>query len=736
MIRVSLSRRFGALVLACLLPLAVHATDRHFTTSNTQSAEARTLVQLLQNAHYNRDAVSPKDYQQAVVDYMTALDGQHLFFLGTDKANFNKTYGKVLYENISTIGNIDAAYEIFYVYDQRTQDRVKWIFEELKKDFDLTTGETYRADRVKSEWPESAAAADDLWRKRLKFELVQELLNKKTLDQAKDTIHKRYERILKYVAEFEGADLSELFLTTIAQLYDPHTDYWSAATYEDFGIQMKLQLEGIGALLGREEDNCLVKEIVPGGPADLGRQLKPGDKIITVAQEGQEPVEIMGMKLRKVVSMIRGVKGTNVHLVVEPADAVADTGVRKEIIITRDKVKLNSARARAAVFQVPGPEGKDIALGVVSLPSFYASEEGDTDSDRASASQDVARLLVDLKSKNVQGVVLDLRHNGGGYLSEAIDLAGLFIKTGPVVQVKNYNGQTQVDTDDNPSIAYDGPLAVLVDRFSASASEITAGALQNYGRAIIVGDSSTHGKGTVQQVVEMKNLPGMPRVPIEKSGATKLTIQKYYLPNGSSTQKNGVVPDIILPSINEFLTGITEAELPHVLAWDEIPRSFFDGVPLQAKFLAPLRQLSLERQSKLEEFSYLKENVDWFKARQAQKLISVNLEDRRKQKADDDAFRKKMNAERERLAKNDYPFEQFRLGPPPPPKIKPVKKEKDPGDEDDDDDSLSTDENDTYTKVDVHLRESLRVVLDAIKLGQNHDTWVSDHAPITAATKG
>ena len=738
MIRAFAVRRLAA-VLVCLFALATAfaVPDRKFSTSDVLKTEATTLVKLLEQAHYAHDSVRSADYAQVVPDYMAELDGQHLFFLGTDKSSFDEKYGKNVYYNTAFLGNIDAAYEIFNTYQTRVEDRVNWIFGELKKDIDLTAPDTYRADRTKSEWPSNPAASDELWRKRIKFELVSELLNKKTMDDAKQTIHKRYERMLKNVAEIDGGNLAELYLSTIAHLYDPHSTYFSAETFEDFAIQMKLKLYGIGALLGLEDDNCIVKEIVPGGPADVGRLLKPNDKIISVAQTGKEPVEIIGMKLRKIVDMIRGEKGTDVHLTVQPADAT-DPSVRKEVVITRDIVKLNAARARAAVFQVPGTEGKLQSLGVITLPAFYADDEGDTDSEKSTASKDVARLIEQLKGAGVEGVVLDLRRNGGGYLSEAIDLAGLFIKKGPVVQVKNYNGEIQVDSDTNEKIAYSGPLAVLVDRFSASASEIVTGALQNYGRAIVVGDNSTHGKGSVQSVVEMKQLSrplayatnpdGTPA----KTGAAKFTIQKYYLPSGDSTQLKGVVPDIILPSVRNFMSGIGEEDLPHHLVFDKIPTSVFDGAPLDAKVLTPLRQASAERQTKLEEFAYLRKNIDWFKARQEQKLISVNLDERKKQKESDDAFRKEMNAEKKLLAKNDFTFKEFRLGPPNPPRIKAPKKDDEPSDDDD----VGEEENDTYVKADVHLREALRVVSDAIALGANKELWASNHAPLTASRGG
>ena len=792
MIRVpSLARRIA--LVTCFVASGVAgftATDQRFTTPPVVSQEAMTLIQLLEQAHYNRDAVGT-DYSQVIPDYMSDLDGQHLFFLNTDKSKFMQEYAKNVYSNVRYLGNINASYEIFYTYQNRVESRIKWIFDELNKNIDFSTNETYRVDRTKSEWPSDMAAADDLWRRRLKYELIAEMLSTKddvtktaattppsaagpdaeaakkpaaqagalppekqtqgsvaVNDTAKDakaaptkpltraekaraTVRKRYERMLKNLSEIDQNDLAELYLSAIARLYDPHSTYFSAATFEDFAIQMKLQLVGIGALLGLEDDNCVVKEIVPGGPADLGRQLKPNDKIVSVAQPGQEPVEVIGMKLRKIVDMIRGQKGTQVHLIVQPADA-PDPATRKEIVITRDVVKLNAQRARAAVFQLPDGNGKTEPIGVITLPAFYGpADDGDTDAEKTSASKDVARLIADLKQQNVKGVVLDLRHNGGGYLTEAIELAGLFIGRGPVVQVKNYNGEIQVDEDENPGVAYTGPLAVLVDRFSASASEIVTGALQNYGRAVVIGDSSTHGKGTVQQVVELKQIkPELARASA-KTGAAKFTIQKYYLPSGASTQLKGVIPDIVLPSIDDYIPNIGEADLPHALVWDQIPSSMFDGQPLDPKVVTPLRQASLDRQAKLPEFSYLRKNVDWFKMRQQQKLISVNLTEREKQKASDEAFRKEMKTEREQIAKSDYAYKPIYLAAPPPPKIKAPKK-----DTDDDDSADELEENETYIKADVHLREAIRVVGDAIRLGQNRELWVSNHPPLTVAANG
>ncbi len=730
MIRSPLIRRLGLVLLFfALVGGATSALkDRKFASSPSLSTEARTLVNLLEQAHYNRDAVRSADYAQVVPGYMSDLDGQRLFFLETDKKTFNDRYAKNIYWNISALGNIDAAYEIFTTYESRAAARITWIFDELKKDIDLSSDDTYRPDRTKAEWPASPDAADTLWRQRLKFELISEMMNKKSLDEAKETVRKRYERMLKNVAEIESSEVAELFLSNVARIYDPHSTYFSAETFEDFGIQMKLQLVGIGALLGIEEDHCFVKEIVPGGPADLDKQLKPNDKIIAVGQGDSEPVEIIGMKLRKIVEMIRGTKGSQVKLVVQPGDAI-DASVRKNILITRDVVKLNSARARAAVFDVPDATGTStVPLGVITLPAFYGpADNDDPEAEKTSATKDVARLIEQLKEAGVKGLVLDLRRNGGGYLSEAVDLTGLFIPTGPVVQVKNYAGEIQIDNDNDAEVAYAGPLAVLVDRFSASASEIVTGALQNYGRAVVIGDTSTHGKGSVQTVLEMKNLVPQLARSADKSGAAKFTVQKYYLPNGSSTQLKGVVPDIVLPSIDEYLP-IGEGSLPRALVWDEIPTSFFDGSPLDPSVLITLKEASAQRQANLDEFIYLRKNVDRFRERQEQKLVSLNLETRRAQKEADEAFRKEMNAEKERLAQLDFPYREFRLGPPPAPRIKAP--DDDTDDPLDDETELSTD--DAYAKVDVHLRESLRVLHDAVEMGENRQYWASNHPPLTA----
>lgn len=741
--------------------------DHKLVASPTLQNEAQLLVHVLDGYNYNHAAVHESDFGEVIPDYMQALDSQHLFFLASDKAAFMSKYNaNVVYANLAYLGNLDPAFDIYNVYEERVRDRVAWILRTLDGPIDLDDHETYAADRSKSEWPATSADADDLWRKRLEWEVGSELLNHKpaaktvaaagaaratataraataspaadaapsddvavdpkALADAKAEVRKQYSGMLAHMNQTDVDDLADLYLTAVTGLYDPHSAYMSPESFEDFGIQMKLQLVGIGAVLELDDPYCVVKELVPGGPADLSHQIKPEDRIVAVGQEGHEPVDIIGMRLRSIVDLIRGEKGTKVHLIIEPAGS-SGTGVKKDVVIVRDVVKLDSARAHGAVFQVPNGHGGTVPFGVISLPEFYADDPSGG-GQKFSASADVAELIGRMKAVGIRGLVLDLRHNGGGFLSEAINLAGLFLPHGPVVQVRDSTGAIQVDDDDNSNIAYTGPLAVLEDRFSASASEIVAGALQNYGRAIIIGDASTHGKGTVQTILEMKSLSEALAYSGEKTGAAKITIQKFYLPNGSSTQLDGVHADIVLPSIDEYLP-IGESSLPHALIWDRIGSTHFDGQPLDPKVVDALRQDSLARQAKLAEFAYLRREVSWFKQHEDEENdLPLDLGERKAEQQSEEAFRKQMDAERAKIALTDFPYKEFRLGPPPPPAPKAA-----PDDDDTlDDTELSTDEDQPY-KADVDLREALRVLGDAITLGQNRTYWASDHAPLTVA---
>ena len=721
--------RIAVLSLA-LLVAAFAAPDRTFKTTPIMRLETRTLVQMLEYFHYNKDAVASTDYPELISDYLKTLDPQGLFFTTADEQGLRRQYGPHIETDLAYLGNIDTAFDIYQAYEQRVKTRTSWLFEELKHDYDFTGKELYTPDRSKSPFPATTAEADDLWRRRIKYEILQDLLAKKTVDQAKTTVRKRYERMLKNLGDTESGDVQEMFLTSLTRMYDPHSDYFSADTYKDFNIQMKLSLVGIGAVLSIEDDgNCVVREVVPGGPAYHSGQIRVNDKIVAVQQQGAENIEVIGMKLRRIVDMIRGEKNTKVTLTILPHDA-PDATKTKQVVITRDIIKLNSARASASLYEVPGENNQTVPVGVITLNSFYGPSEDSKDSEaKSTATQDVAELISKLKLQGMQALVIDLRHNGGGLLSEAVDLTGLFISHGPVVQERDFQGQVTVDSDTNSAVAYNGPLAVLTSRFIASASEIFAGALQNYGRAVIIGDSSTHGKGMVQAVLEMKNY--LPRLSqnIDHTGAAKLTVRKFYLPNGSSTQKKGVTPDITLPSIDDYLP-IGESSLPHALKWDEIKSTPFEGKALAQTFVKPLLEASRERQEKLEEFSFLKKNIDWFKERQDQKTISLNLEQRQTLKLADDEFKKKMDAERDLLAKANYATREVKLDSILKIEADGPKKEVVASVEDGDTDAPDTE---TQAKLDVHLRETLRVMTDALRLNKDPQYWADGREPITAA---
>lgn len=710
--------------IAFLLALPTFGAEKNYTATPTMADETRLMVQLLENVHFKGKELGDDDLNQLIPNYMKDLDSQRLFFLASDAKLLSARFTPGLSNDLHYKGNIEAAFRIYETYLQRVRDRVAWIDSSLKGDWDLTADESFKFDRSEADWPSTQAEADTLWTKRIKFELLQDLLNKKSIETAKENISKRYARILKNLDEIEPDEIQEIYLTTLTRLYDPHTAYMSPSQLEDFAMQMRLSLVGIGAQLTQEDEYSVIRELIPGGPAELSKALKPNDKIVAVAQDKGEPVDVRGMKLRKVVELIRGDKGTKVHLTVLPGDAT-DPSARKEVTIVRDIVKLNASRASAAVYQVPSANGEVTPIGVITLPSFYGLDDTDgAEGERVTATRDVEALIGKLKAQNVHGIVLDLRDNGGGLLSEAVDLTGLFIDHGPVVQVKSSNGRIEFRSDDDPKVDYAGPLAVLTSRYSASASEIVAGALQNYGRGIIIGSKTTHGKGTVQAVLEMNNfLPRWRVMQNPRMGAARMTVQKFYLPNGSSTQNRGVTPDIVLPSIDALLP-VGESDLPHALAWDTIPPVYFDGAPLDTNFVNALRERSDKRQQLSEEFAYLKENIGWFKDHQDEKSVSLNLETREQTKKTDDEEKDALKKERVELAKLNFPTQEILLDGV----VKPAA----PTPEPDDDNAEDSSEDDV--KFDIPLRESLRVLVDAIHLQKNPALWRSDAPALTAST--
>jgi carboxyl-terminal processing protease len=472
---------------------------------------------------------------------------------------------------------------------------------------------------------------------------------KKTDDEEiVETLTHRYHRNLRFFEDWDNEDVIQAYLTALAHVYDPHSDYLDRRQLEQFAISMNLSLFGIGAELVSEDGYCKIRRLLPGGPAIKSKLIKENDQIVAVAQSNQPPVDIVDMSLNKAVQLIRGPKGTEVRLTIIPAGKGAST--RTVITLIRDEIPLEEQAAKAKIIDMPDTHGGNFRLGVIDLPSFYATFDVSTSKDKhgpKSTTADVAILLEKLKQENVGGVILDLRRNGGGSLEEAIKLTGLFIKTGPVVQVRDENGNVQQLGDDDPSVLYDGPLVVLTSRFSASASEIVAGALQDYGRALIVGDVSTHGKGTVQSVNQLRQYIHYPDNSVTNDpGALKLTIKKFFRPSGVTTQLKGVVPDIVLPSVANESKDIGESALKNPLSGDPILSSKYDHFNLVEPYLPELRKHFLERVAADREFAYVREDIEQFKKHQADKTISLNEKQRLKEQDEVEARVKARDMER------------------------------------------------------------------------------------------
>ena len=602
------------------------------TPARDDAVIAKVTATLLTQFHYRRMALGDEVASQFLDQYLDALDPAHLLFIRSDLDEF-EAYRKVLDELTST-GDTSPADKIFNRFMIRIDQQAAFVDAFLKTNrFDFKTDENYPLSRKTAPRPRDLPEARKLWGDRVRFEYLQEKLNDKKHDEIVEIITRRYTRQQRFLKEWDDSDVLPIYLTALAHVYDPHSDYMGGPQMENFNIDMKLSLFGIGALLQSEDGYCMIRELTPGGPAEKSGKLKPNDKIIAVAQGDREPVDVVDMKLNKVVELIRGPKDTKVRLTIIPAHA-SDPSMRQTVVLIRDEIKLEAREAKAKIIE-RGLGVNEKRLGIIDLPSFYSEipvASAARTNELKSTTADVARLLKKLLQEKVDGVILDLRRNGGGSLEEAIRLTGLFITKGPVVQVQDPDGTITVDDDPDPSVAYDGPLVVLTSRFSASASEILAGALQDYGRALIVGDKATHGKGTVQQLIQLENITKRVRPPLASNpGALKITIRKFYLPNGASTQQKGVIPDIILPSVNN-VADIGESSLPNALKYDTIASAKFQPVNRVEPFLAELRKRSGERVAQDKDFSFIRTEIERYKKTQDEKSVSLNEQQRRKEK--------------------------------------------------------------------------------------------------------
>ena len=621
-------------------------------------------IDLIQRYHYKQKSFSEIDAEELLLQYIESLDGSRMIFLQEDVDFIIDRFAGSLKPSYLYVGDLYPAFEIFNLYIERSEARLAWGKERLTRPFDLESNEVYLTDREDAPWPATMEEADRLWDQRMTHELILELLEDEPLDRAIERLAKRRERLEKYLNEIEIHNVQEIFLTSLAQLYDPHSNFFSWDSAQEFDIQISNALVGIGAQLRDVDGYCVIERLLPGGPAEMTGKLHPGDKIVAVSQGETEPIDVVGMKLRKIVQMIRGEEGTGVRLTVIPAHSAK----RKVITLLREKVELTANLANADLYEIPDESGSMKRIGVIELPSFYG--EGAFGEGTLSTSRDVEELINKLKDHEVEGIVLDLRNNGGGRLDEAIKLTGLFISQGPVVMKRSFDGEVEEDWDRDQKVAWDGPLVVLVSRASASASEIVAGALQSLDRAIIVGDEATHGKGTVQAPIDLRStMRALPYSDKLEVGTVKITIQQFYLPNGDSTQNRGVISDISLPSANMFLFD-GESDLDNALSWDHISpiiyhlpeRSNPDFALVQNNLLETLSTKSRLRQDQSEEFAFLKENIAWYKERHDMKYVSLNLEERRKEKEQLEEIRDRFEDIRDKLSEQlTYEVEPVKL---------------------------------------------------------------------------
>lgn len=632
----------------------------------------RQMAIMLQNSHFARLPFNAELSQRFLDDYLKDLDSQRLYFTQEDVDVLGIKFGNQLHTLLLHGNCIPAATEIYRLFEKRVEERVAFTATLLAgTEFDFSANETAMLSRKEATWPKNDKAASDLWRLQIKEAILGEILRRELLtklakEQNKpdpgsqdrspnEKVSLRYKRFLNSVKDVDDEEIANYFLSSVARAYDPHTDYMSFREMNRFKDGMKNELVGIGALLQGEEDGATkIMGIVVGGPADRGGKLKLNDRVVAVdafnTGKPEDMVDIMFMKIDKVVDFVRGKEGSFVALKVEPAGAVP--GETKIVLIQRDKVEMKDEQASGEVIEISGDKTPPRRLGMITLPSFYTDfEEG-----KIRCSVDVERILKRLMEEKVEGLIFDLRNNGGGSLAEVQRMTGFFTGSSPVVQVKNTLGQIQVKDSEGGKPIYTGPMVVMIDKSSASASEILAGALQDYNRAVVIGDTSTFGKGTVQQPMDIGRM--LPLFAAKnRAGYLKVTIQKFYRPSGSSTQMDGVVSDIVVPSLADALE-IGEEYLDHPLPHDRIrPAADFKPLDTQALFLPRLKELSQQRLNACKDFSYVIQDVMKAKERSQLNQVSLNKGSREKDLADSEILQKERNEERKvrfaRMAEDD-----------------------------------------------------------------------------------
>jgi carboxyl-terminal processing protease len=614
--------------------------------TDNQRAIARKIGEILERYHYRHAMIDSHFSGQVYERYLDFLDGQRSYFLASDIAEFEPW--RTRFDEMIHTGDIDPAYLIFARFQQRNRERIRYALQQLKSEPDWTVNENFQFDRQHTPWQANEADMNELWRKRVKNDALSLMLTNKTWAEASDILHKRYERVLKRVDQIKSEDVFENLMNAYARTFDPHSSYFSPNNSEEYRIQMSLNYEGIGASLQVVDDYVTIMNLIQGGPAQAAGTLAVNDRITGVSQSHDGPiVDVIGWRLDDVVQLIRGKAGSVVRLEVLPAGAPPG-GPEKKLEFIRNKITLEAQAAHKDVRTITR-DGRAYKIGVVTVPGFYQdiAAQSAGDENYRSTTRDVRKLLNELKTEKVDGLVLDLRNNGGGYLPEATALTGLFIKHGPVVQLRDTTGRLEVLDDPEPQSDYDGPLAVLVDRFSASASEIFAAAIQDYHRGIILGQR-TFGKGTVQNLVPLDRWSSKP-----VNGQLTVTIGKFYRITGESTQHRGVEPDVELPSPID-MKEVGESALDSALPWDRI-----SGVPFHTEGPSsgtPIPTLVSDEDTRAQrdpDYRWLVADIAAIDNIRDQKTVSLNLNARREERTRED--KERLTRENERRAAKGQP---------------------------------------------------------------------------------
>jgi carboxyl-terminal processing protease len=619
-------------------------TNKVLVPDHYHSKVNQVVATILTKYHFKKTDIDDSLSSMVLDNMVKSLDFNKVYFLQSDIDEFEKNRYKI--DDYLLTGNSNFAFDIFNTYKQRLNQRMKYIKKMLKNEFDYSIDESYIPDREDEEWAKSKEELNEIWRKRLKNDALNKKLSDEEWAKTSENLLKRYKNYHRVILQYKSEDVFQLYMNSFATAIDPHSSYFSPITSENFNISMARSLEGIGAQLTSRDDYTTIVRIIPGGPADKSKNLFENDRIVSVAQDDDgEFIDVVGWRTDDVVQHIRGKKGTKVRLEVLRADDTPD--MPTEIVtLIRDKVTLVDQSAESEIIFL-NENDTPFKLGVVKIPAFYidfkARARGEI--NYKSTTRDVKKLIAELKQENVDGIIVDLRNNGGGSLQEAIELTGLFIEDGPVVQVKDARGSIEVNRDPDPSIYYDGPLAVLLNRRSASASEIFSAAIQDYGRGLVLGEQ-TFGKGTVQNLTDLNRFI---RFGDQKLGNVKLTIAKYYRINGSSTQKKGVIPDIKYPSPVEP-EEYGESSYPTSLKWDQIETSYYESYGNIADYLPELLKNHQQRISGDIEFQYLIEDIEEMKSKKNKKSFSLNEAVRKAEREEAEAKKKMREEERQKKA--------------------------------------------------------------------------------------